>query len=152
MGPASNPEATLDNLLDPLPYRMSERNSCWDGGKPDVSDAFASALWCTDYMLQCAQRGWSGVIPHGGGNGYYTPIAGAPSTGFTRRLEYYGILFARHFTGARFVKTNLRGAGPRVNAFVLDRNGNRELVLVNKTPDIVTCNLPSSVTAAHSLL
>lgn len=86
MGPASSPEATIQNLLSPdpklstlkqrdqhviaeaqqaanLPYRMSEGNSCWDGGKPGVSDTYASALWRAGYMLQCAARKWTGVNP-----------------------------------------------------------------------------------------
>jgi hypothetical protein len=174
MGPAGNPAATLDNLLDPdpklttlkkrdlhviqeacekarLPYRMSEGNSCWDGGKPGVSDTYAAALWCADYMLQGAQRGWAGINLHGGGNGSYTAIAGAPSTGFTRRPEYFGMSFAQHFTGTRFVEATLKGTSPRVNAFVFDRNGKHELTLINKTPEAVICDLPTGVTAAPFL-
>jgi hypothetical protein len=89
MGPASNPNATLDQLFERepklaamhqhnledvfaairtahLPFRMSEGNSCWDGGKQGVSDTLASALWCADMMLCFAQYGWVGVNLHGG--------------------------------------------------------------------------------------
>jgi hypothetical protein len=175
MGPAGSPEATLDNLLDPdpklttlkrrdlhivmeaqqdarLPYRMSEGNSCWDGGKPGVSDSYASALWCADYMLQCASRGWTGVNLHGGGNGYYTPIAGAPSTGFARRPEFFGIRFAQHFVGAHLVEANLSGARPRVEAFAFERAGKREIVLINKTSDPITCTMPRGSVAAPFLM
>ncbi len=175
MGPASSPEATLQNLLssDPkqstlkqrdlhviaeaqlsahLPYRMSEGNSCWDGGKPGVSNTFASALWCADYMLQCAARGWNGVNLHGGGNGYYTPIAGAPSTGFTRRPEYFGMRFAQHFVGARPVTATLNNADPLLDAFVFERFGDLELALINKTDTVQTCMLPFDVFAAPALL
>ena len=175
MGPASSPEATIQNLLSPdpkqatlklrdlhviaeaqqiahLPYRMSEGNSCWDGGKPGVSDTFASALWCAGYMLQCAVRGWMGVNLHGGGNGYYTPIAGAPSTGFTRRPEYFGIKFAQHFTGAMVVASTLHNASPLVEAFGFERSGKRELVLINKSDSVFTCALPSDLVAAPTLL
>jgi hypothetical protein len=171
MGPASSPDATLQNLLDPdpklatlkrrdlhviadaqqtanLPYRMSEGNSCWDGGKPGVSDSFASALWCASYMLQCATRRWTGVNLHGGGNGYYTPIAGAPSTGFTRRPEYFGMKFAQRFVGAQLVTTTLNNASPLVEAFVFERFGKLELALINKTDTACTCTLPSGVLAA----
>ncbi len=63
-GPPTSPAADIDHLLKPhpsltehmehlvavgkaahIPYRMSEGNSCYHGGKPGVSDAFASALW-----------------------------------------------------------------------------------------------------------
>lgn len=171
MGPASSPVATIENLLAPdpksstlklrdlhviaeaqqtahLPYRMSEGNSCWDGGKAGVSDTFAAALWCAGYMLQCAARGWSGVNMHGGGNGYYTPIAGAPSTEFTRRPEYFGMKFAQRYVGSRFIKTDFIGADPRVDAFAFERLGTVELVLINKTDESLTCALPSGVKVA----
>jgi hypothetical protein len=175
MGPASSPDATIQNLLDPnpksstlkqrdlhvvaeaqetaeLPYRMSEGNSCWDGGKPGVSDTFASALWCADYMLRCAGRGWAGVNLHGGGNGYYTPIAGAPSTGFMRRPEYFGMRFAQRFVGARPVDVNLTGADPFVDAFLFERSGAYELAVVNKTSSPFVCGLPPGMTASPKLL
>ena len=175
MGPSSSPDATVQNLLssDPrsttlkrrdlhiiaeaqqtahLPYRMSEGNSCWDGGKPGVSDTFASALWCSSYMLQCAARGWTGVNLHGGGNGYYTPIAGAPSTGFTRRPEYFGIRFAQHFVGAQLATATLNSASSLIDAFVFERFGRLELALINKTDTASTCSLPPDVLAAPRLL
>ena len=168
MGPASSPEATIQNLLQPdpktatlkardlhliaeaqqvahLPYRMSEGNSCWDGGKSGVSDTFASALWCADYMLQCAARGWTGVNLHGGGNGYYTPIAGAPSTAFTRRPEYFGMKFAQHFIGAQLVTSTLENANPLMDAFVFERAGKLELAIINKSDTACTCTLPTGI-------
>lgn len=174
MGPASNPQATLENLLSPapklttlklrdlpvieqaqrqahLPYRMSEGNSCWDGGKPGVSDTFASALWCVSYVLTCMKRGWVGVNLHGGGNGYYTPIAGAPSTGFIRRPEFFGIRFTQRFVGAKLVEVELHNVDPSIDVFVFDKTAGRELVLINKTPDPVSCALPAGRTAAPIL-
>lgn len=171
MGPAGNPQATLVNLLSPdpklttlksrdlpileqaqavahVPYRMTEGNSCWDGGKPGVSDTFASALWAAGYLLTCMKRGWAGVNFHGGGNGYYTPIAGSPSTGLIRRPEYFGIQFAQRFLGAKVVDTTLQGAYPRIQSFVFDRRGRRELVLINKTSEPVTCAMPAGVHAS----
>lgn len=174
MGPARNPEATLENLLDPDPklttlkrrdlhvideacavaglaYRMSEGNSCWDGGKPGVSDTFASALWCADYMLMCMGRGWAGANMHGGGDGFYTPIAGTPSTGLTRRPEYFGMQFAKRFVGARVLTATLAGADPRVDAFAFGREGRRELVIVNKTAQAVSVDLLGGFEAAERM-
>jgi hypothetical protein len=174
MGPAGSPDATMDQMLDPdpklttlkrrdlhviaqaqatahLPYRMSEGNSCWDGGKPGVSDTFAAALWCADYMLTCAARGWSGVNLHGGGNGFYTPIAGAPSTGLTRRPEYFGMQFAALFAGCEIVPTIFTGAGPRVGAYIFQRCGRRELAVVNKEPQTLRIDLPVGMTATPTL-
>ena len=174
MGPARDPRATLDNLLSPdpqlttlkrrdlhvieearaaahLPYRMSEGNSCWDGGKPGVSDTFASALWCAGYMMECMGRGWVGVNLHGGGNGFYTPISGAPSTGFQRRPEFFGIQFAQRFAGARMLKAELAGASDRVSAYAFERSGDVELAVVNKTAEAVTFSLPRGAHAREVL-
>jgi hypothetical protein len=174
MGPAGNPQATLENLLSPepklttlksrdlhviaeaqsaahLPFRMSEVNSCWNGGQAGVSDTFASALWCVGYMLTCMSRGWVGVNLHGGGDGCYTPIAGAPSTGLTRRPEFYGIRFAQHFVGATFVHSSLQNADPRIQPFVFERSGKRELAVINKSPDAFHCTLPKGKSATPVL-
>ena len=165
MGPARSPDATLAQLLEPepkqatmkaagfatvaeamktagLPYRMSEGNSCWDGGKPGVSDTLASALWCADTMLRFASMGWCGVNLHGGGNGFYTPIAGAPSTGFTRRPEYFGIQFAQTFAGWTPVSAHLETPNPLITAYVFDRDDRRQLALINKSAQFVSCHLP----------
>jgi len=162
MGPAGNPEATIAQLMEPdpstttmhvarfpvvqearktanLPFRLSEGNSCWNGGQPGVSDTLASALWCADVMLRFAQLGWIGVNWHGGGNGHYAPIVGAPSTGFTRRPEFYGIRFAQLLTGSTFLPATLSGASRFVNAYAFERNGARQIAVVNK--DLV----PSSI-------
>jgi hypothetical protein len=46
--------------------RMTEGNTCYRGGKPGVSDVFASALWAADYSLLLASNNYSGVNLHGG--------------------------------------------------------------------------------------
>lgn len=160
MGPARNPAATLDNLLSPdpklttlkwsdvpiiqqarqtahLPFRVSEMNSCWDGGKPGVSDVFGSALWCADVMLRFASIGFSGVNLHGGGNGFYSPIVGSPSAGFTRRPEYFGIQFGQRFAGATLLRTRLECNSDRAIAYAarVSRNGKggNLIAVINKT-------------------
>ena len=86
-GPATNPDVNIPNLLKPetmervqktadiataaakkmgVSVRMTEGNTCYRGGKPGVSDAFASALWAADYSLLLASNGYSGVNLHGG--------------------------------------------------------------------------------------
>lgn len=162
MGPASSPKSTLERLLYPdpklaanletimaaaktahLPYHMTEGNSCWDGGKPGVSDTLASALWCADMMLQFAQAGAVGINLHGGGEGYYTPIAGSSSTGLVKRPEYYGIQFAQQLTGSTFLKTTLIGASPRVNAYAFENHHRRSLVVINKDDQPLTLSIPT---------
>jgi len=84
-GPPSNPNATIQKLLQPDPnvtrqaetsraaaakmgaaYRMTEGNTVYRGGKSGLSDVFASALWAADYLLTLMQFGYSGVNLHGG--------------------------------------------------------------------------------------
>jgi hypothetical protein len=175
MGPAGRPEATIAQLMEPdpstttmrmdrvpvvqaavqasgLPFRISEGNSCWNGGQPGVSDTLASALWCADKMLRFAQFGWIGVNWHGGGNGLYSPIVGAPSTGFSKRPEYYGIQFAQMLTGATFLPARLDGVGRLVNAYALERAGTRQVALFNKDLTPVTLTLPAMTTGDAHLL
>ena len=165
MGPAGSPGVTLDKLLSPdpklekdlksfmdaaraagLPFRMSEGNSCWNGGQPGVSDTLASALWCADVMLQFAAAGCAGVCMHGGGNGFYTPIAGSLSAGFTRRPEYFGMQLAEKFSGSTLLQTTLRCSSDRVRAYAAENSGKLQLVVINKTDQAVsiTASLPKT--------
>jgi hypothetical protein len=162
-GPPANPQMTLEYLLkrgkDPAsgeiaivqaatkalgkPYRMSEGNSCFHGGKPLVSDTLASALWGADYMLQLAQAGYMGVNFHGGGNGLYTPIAG-DTPEFKARPVYYGMLLAEHFAGDTFVETSLsaQSGDQNVTAFAaVDSHGHTKLAIFNKASAPVAIKL-----------
>jgi hypothetical protein len=167
MGPAGNPRANLNNLLSPnpqlttlkwsklptvfhamrtahLPCRISEVNSCWNGGEPGVSNAFASALWCCDMMLHFASLGFAGVNLHGGGYGIYSPIVGRPESGFTPRPEFYGMLFAQRFAGATLLQSSLACDNDRVSAYaartVKDGRHVPCIALINKT------NSPADIT------
>ena len=164
-GPPADPKMTLEFLLkrgkDPAaygefatvqaatkqlgrPFRMSEGNSCFHGGKPLVSNTFASALWSGDYMLQVAQAGYIGVNLHGGGNGLYTPIAGDTPQGFTARPVFYGMLLAQRFAGSTFVEANLSGQSDaqNVTAFAA-QNGSHglKLAIFNKAAAPVRINM-----------
>lgn len=175
MGPAESPEATIAQLMSPdpstttmhanrvpvvqdamktanLPFRMTEGNSCWNGGKAGVSDTLASALWCADAMLRFAQYGWIGVNWHGGGNGNYTAIAGSPSDGFVRRPEFYGICFAQMLTGARFVPLAATGLDPLVTAYALEKRGRRKVAIFNKGLVPAAVALPHPVKPRATIL
>jgi hypothetical protein len=164
-GPPADPKMTLEFLLkrgkDPAaygefatvqaatkqlgrPFRMTEGNSCYHGGKPMVSNTFASALWSADYILQVAQAGYIGVNLHGGGNGLYTPIAGDTPQGFTARPVFYGMIFAQRFAGSTFVEANLSGQSDaqNVTAFA-SKSGSHgfKLAIFNKAAAPVRINL-----------
>ena len=113
---ANRPEATIQNLLasdhawdDKLrelqqisrdagtPFRINEVNSFYGGGKRGVSDTYASALWCLDYMLVLASHGCDGVnletdVNQLGWISHYSPIVHEPSGKCTARPEYYALL------------------------------------------------------------
>jgi hypothetical protein len=165
MGPAGSPSVTLDKLLSPdpklehdlksfmdaaraagLPFRMSEGNSCWNGGQPGVSDTLASALWSVDMMLQFAAAGCAGINMHGGGNGFYTPIAGSLAAGFTRRPEYFGMQLAEKFSGSTLLQTEFKCSSDHVRAYAAEKEGTLQLVVINKSeqPVHVTASLPKS--------
>lgn len=86
-GPATNPRVNIPNLLSAesaatvqgmadiartaagkigVPLCMTEGNTCYRGGKPGLSDVFASALWSADYALHLAANGYTGINLHGG--------------------------------------------------------------------------------------
>ncbi len=179
MGPAGNPLATMQNLLSPnpklttmpwakvsivqeamrsahLPCRISEVNSCWNGGLAGVSNTFASALWCADMMLHFATLGMAGVNLHGGGNGWYSPIVGSPSAGFLRRPEYMGMQFAQRFAGATLLHSSLECSSDGVTAYAAREPGaGRQeslLAVINKTNAPAAIKLTGALNSArHSL-
>jgi Glycosyl hydrolase family 79 C-terminal beta domain len=171
-GPPTDPSMTIGRLLGRsprleaefaaaaaarrrtgLPFRMAETNSCYQGGKPGVSDTFASALWAADLMYQLAQTGASGVNFHGGGYGWYAPVAGTRANGFVARPIYYGMLLFAVAGEGRLVKTEWEGAadGSLAAYCVKTDDGTLKLVLLNKHPDrdaTLTVDVPGVKSAA----
>src|SRR5262245_29625556 len=175
-GPPDDPKVTTAGLLranpavsrrtrsiveaaakDHLVYRMTEGNSCYRGGKPGMSDAFASALWGADYMLSLASVGCAGVNLHGGsrnmlsaalGNhmpgdlvakdssekkgGYYTPIAGEVGEGFSARPIFYGMLLANQLAGTRLHEVSLTAQGVNATAYAGKAEDELRVAVFNK--------------------
>jgi hypothetical protein len=163
-GPPTSPEATMDNLLHDkrvdesisvmaeygriasLPYRMTEVNSCYMGGKPGVSDTLGSGLWAADLTLRLLTSGFCGINFHGGsarqikaafggvmpgdrvanGNAtdsYYTPIAGTAALGYTARPIFFGMQLVAKMAGSTLVKTSFASANRDLTAYgALDNN------------------------------
>jgi hypothetical protein len=139
-GPPTDPSMTIERLLRPnpklqdefagmqktmqesgLPFRLAETNSCYQGGKQGVSDTFASALWAADLMYQLASAGGEGINFHGGGYGWYTPIAGTQDNGFLARPIYYGMLLFAQAGAGQLVESKLDApeAAPLLTAYGL---------------------------------
>jgi hypothetical protein len=165
MGPAGAPSIDARKLLsdDPrlarevptlvaagkaagVPYRMTEGNTCYHGGQPGVSDAFASALWAADYSLHVAQAGFAGVNLHGGGEGYYAPITGEPNA-TKLRPEYYGMQLAQQFAGATFVSASVANSQD-VNAYGARRKDALLVAVVNKSSDAAQVKLSAGAAKA----
>lgn len=143
-----------------LPFRFTEANSYYDGGRDGVSNVFAAALWGCDFMLSLAQCGVQGIHFHGGTlqsvetslgrtarmtsagssvadrrravSSYYAPIAGDLATGFQPQPLYYGMQLAQRFAGARFVGGQLDAGGANLTAYAAQRDNGLLVTLINK--------------------
>jgi hypothetical protein len=175
-GPPNDPRVTTERLLAGNPriasemarieavarahgriYRMTEGNSCYRGGKPGMSDAFAAALWAGDYLLQLASLGCAGVNLHGGGSayltaglgdhtpglevatkpqwlksGYYTPISAEPGNGVRAMPIFYGMLLANQLAGGVLLDANLRLAGANATAYAVKGKSGFKIAVFNK--------------------
>jgi hypothetical protein len=156
-GPPTDPSMTIERLLRPnraveaefegmkqvmtdsgLPFRLAETNSCYQGGKSGVSDTLASALWGADLMYQLAAAGGMGINFHGGGYGWYTPIAGTRANGFLARPIYYGMLLFAQAGAGQLVETKLEQLeqAPLLTAYALrGGSGSIKVAAFNKNQD-----------------
>jgi len=175
-GPPNDPRVTIDRLLagDPkvassthdivrvadahrLRYRMTEGNSCYRGGKPGMSDAFAASLWAADYLLLLASLGCAGVNLHGGDsrflsaglgdhnpglevttgkrtsapNGFYTPISSERGQPVSARPVFYGMLLAQQFAGATMRACDLHSTAA-VTAYAALKDTRYLIAAINK--------------------
>jgi hypothetical protein len=149
-----------------LQYRMTEGNSCYRGGKPGMSNAFAATLWGADYMLQLASLGCAGVNLHGGKstvlsaglgdhnpgakilpagqhrrtNGFYTPISSENGDPVEAMPLFYGMLFAEYFAGGQFLNVP-QPANPECRLYVSQRAGRLTIGIINKSLQPATIRL-----------
>ena len=140
-----------------LVYRMTEGNSCYRGGKPGMSNAFAAALWAGDYMLQLASLGCAGVNLHGGRSafltaglgdhtpgmevaktpqamrsGFYTPIFSEPDVPVKAMPIFYGMLLANQFAGGTMMQMDGKIEGVNATAYAARSGSGFKVALFNK--------------------
>ena len=78
-----------------LPFRLTELNSVTCGGRPGVSDSFATALWAPDALFELLRTGVDGVNVHVRNNAINAAFT-LSGRGLRARPLLYGlILFAR---------------------------------------------------------
>jgi len=139
-----------------VPYRFAETNSFYNGGAPNVSDSYASALWVIDHLFACASNGAQGINLHGGGDSTgYTPIADDNGVVVGARPEFYGVtLFTLAGPGV-LRQTTIDAAGLNVTAYAIQSaDGAWNIVIDNKDESAtlsVTINLPQAAPSAQFL-
>ncbi len=178
-GPPSNPDINIPRLLRPdpkvasvaaitqkaaaqvgVPYRMTEGNTCYKGGKPGVSDVFAAALWAADYALFLASHGYAGINLHGGGGKavgnslgghlpgedllpagdlptshprpFYTPVANIEGR-YIAEPDFYGLLFAHQLAGGTVIPLDFNPGSVNATAYAVTLpTGQHMVAVINK--------------------
>ncbi len=134
----------------PLGLRYAEANSFYGGGKPNVSNAYGTALWVMDFMFTCAINGCTGVNMHGGNRGPYTPIADRDGEVAEARPEFYGmVMFAQAAQGVPLDSVVASVSAISLIAWGVRRDdGGLNAILINKDDSrSVGVNLTTGVAA-----
>lgn len=120
-----------------LPLRLTELNSIACGGRPGVSDSYATALWADDALFALLQAGVSGVDLHVRAEAVNAPFS-FDARGLVARPLLYGlIMFVRALgSNASRVPVSVRAgrsaaleawaarpAGGGLNVLIVDRGG-----------------------------
>ena len=113
---------------------MAEGNSCYNAGKPGVSDTFAAALWAGDYCLQmavpwlrgCQPACWRERILFADRRLYHRWIFSRP--------EYYGLRLRNNLPGSHmFTQAKLEAQGANLTAYAAgDERGTKLIAIFNK--------------------
>ena len=117
-----------------LRFRLSELNSVNCGGRPGVSDAFATALWAPEVLFDLLRAGVNGVNIHTRADTINAPFA-VNSSGLVARPLFYGLLTFVRALGShpRLVPLRLRAKNSLgIHAWAVESGGDRlNVVLVN---------------------
>ena len=166
-----NPTSTIEKLLHPdpkldpilselqgasrscgVPYRICEVNSFSGGGRPGVSDRFASALWVLDFMYRLAAAQCAGVNMETGVNqlGFissYSPIGDDEHGHYVARPEFYGMLAFAYGGSGDIVESHLSAGSSNLVAYAALKHDKRlSITLINKESDV---DVKVSVTGAR---
>jgi uncharacterized protein (TIGR03437 family) len=139
-----------------VPYRFAETNSYYNGGAPNVSDSYASALWVIDHLFACALNGAQGINLHGGGNGAgYTPIADSSGTVVGARPEFYGVTLFTLAGQGMLLKTSISAGSLNASAYAIQAPDGSLGVVINNKDTAQTLNfavqLPRAASSAQAI-
>ncbi len=120
-------------------FRLDETGSVSCGGRPGVSDTFASALWALDISVRAMTTGISGINFEGNvlHCNTYTPICAHTTSRLQSGLlspqpEWYALLLLRYLAGERPIGVHVAPARPDVDvAALLAPNGAVRLVAID---------------------
>jgi hypothetical protein len=117
----------------PAGYRLTEANSFYYGGAPNVSNTFGSALWAIEFLFLNALYGSAGVNFHGGGSAPgYTPIADNDRRLLQIRPLYYGMLLFSMIGPGELLRTKVNGNGIALTAYVVVNHSKMSVLILNK--------------------
>lgn len=120
------------------PFRINEVNSFSGGGKLGVSNTFASALWCLDYMFILASKGCAGINVETDVNqfswvSHYSPIFRDEAGRLSVHPCYYGMLAFAMAGRGDIVKAAVEETDVNLTAYATrDPGGSLWLTIVNK--------------------
>lgn len=118
-----------------FPFRLTELNSVTCGGRPRVSDAFATALWAPDTLFALLRARADGVNLHVRANTINAPFAFTRRGLFARPLLYGLVMFARTLAGgSALLPSELHSAEPlNLHAWVVRiRSGGLRILAIDK--------------------
>ena len=112
--------------------RFGESNSFFLGGKPNVSDSFASALWGAFFLADITLNGAIGANFHSGTSAY-TPLFFKGAEVAEVRPLFYGMMLFSRFTGGHYREVELletSASGLSIYAIQRDDKG-ENIMLIN---------------------
>jgi hypothetical protein len=126
------------------PFRLSELNSVTCGGRPGVSDTFATALWAPDVAMELLRAGVNGINFHVRAHTVNAPFALSPQGLRAHPLLYGLILTARTIgSGGALLALQLHvPATAHVKAWAVRvRDGTLDVLVLDKGPRAVRFSL-----------
>ncbi|MDP9046761.1 MAG: glycosyl hydrolase family 79 C-terminal domain-containing protein, partial [Bacteroidota bacterium] len=132
-----------------LPYRITESNSVYGGGKAGASDVFASALWALDLMWTIAENEGRGINFHGGNKLVYSPVTIENGVLTARPLYYAMLAFKYGAVGGTMLPVKSDHSQYKCSSYACaNTNGSYTVTLINKeevTDFAITIQLSKTV-------